>query len=391
MNISKVDYKLSFTQHLSKSKNKQSKGADCLEAQGRAQVEKKRYFLSEKDGKKVFLKDGKAFDEEGKLFSGSINYKDSKEDDWKIEYEKGRITMSSKNDKPYKIYSYNTDFDDIHSSYFQNHLFDDNTSLKEFDYWKWNYSDINYRNILKLDSEKNQDFVECYDILINKKPKYKNEPILKFWVNGLLSTELRSRLGKEKNEFLTKEDAAKYFKKEYGIDAQFINLKEAHLLKDAIDDFAILDYKEKGKKLFDGLKIGIGKYNHKTIAHMEYWDEKDRDSKINFNKFYNWQNLEVDLKNDYESDFHPTKKVRQYFHHELGHWLHFQNAPKLFDEYSNFSQEEKKIASLVSEYATEDKTEFVAEYIAGRMNGETYPDEVDSLYQKYKGPDLFKN
>lgn len=52
--------------------------------------------------------------------------------------------------------------------------------------------------------------------------------------------------------------------------------------------------------------------------------------------------------------------------------------------------DEENIINNVGRYAKENMVEFVAEYIAGKMNGREYPKDIDALYQKWGGPQLFK-
>lgn len=53
------------------------------------------------------------------------------------------------------------------------------------------------------------------------------------------------------------------------------------------------------------------------------------------------------------------------------------------------SKKEAALIKTVSEYAANNMDDFVAEYITGRLAGKNYLKQVDELYEKYKGPNLF--
>jgi hypothetical protein len=82
--------------------------------------------------------------------------------------------------------------------------------------------------------------------------------------------------------------------------------------------------------------------------------------------------------------------------HEYGHTLHqkqigYKEASSLIKEKFGRGGEGMKnsqIAGRVSDYATTNPMEFVAETFAGHINGKKYDAEVMELYKKYKGPEL---
>lgn len=72
--------------------------------------------------------------------------------------------------------------------------------------------------------------------------------------------------------------------------------------------------------------------------------------------------------------------------HEMGHSLHFQAVGK--NEYKvthTLSDSEKKVAATISDYATTNSHEFVAEVHAELAAGHTVSSEVMELYKKYGG------
>jgi hypothetical protein len=82
--------------------------------------------------------------------------------------------------------------------------------------------------------------------------------------------------------------------------------------------------------------------------------------------------------------------------HEYGHTLHqkqigYKEASSLIKEKFGRGGEGMKnsqIAGRVSDYATTNPMEFVAEVFAGHINGKKYDADVMELYKKYKGPEL---
>lgn len=84
------------------------------------------------------------------------------------------------------------------------------------------------------------------------------------------------------------------------------------------------------------------------------------------------------------------------FLHEIGHLLH-QDTYKLWKEankegskiYQEFQQDNiQRIARQVSDYATSDPLEFVAETYKRLRRGQSFSDDVMTLYKKYSGPAL---
>jgi hypothetical protein len=77
------------------------------------------------------------------------------------------------------------------------------------------------------------------------------------------------------------------------------------------------------------------------------------------------------------------------FHHEYAHFLHDLNSSKDSGYNHNvtyLNESQRAIAKRVSNYATTNSNEFVAETAAGIMSGKTYDAEVMKLYRSFDGP-----
>lgn len=75
--------------------------------------------------------------------------------------------------------------------------------------------------------------------------------------------------------------------------------------------------------------------------------------------------------------------------HELGHNLHERANEGFFwdtNECSWGNDDDQRAARAVSEYATKNKLEFVAEVFTGIMYGETYENSIMDSYREYLGP-----
>ena len=101
--------------------------------------------------------------------------------------------------------------------------------------------------------------------------------------------------------------------------------------------------------------------------------------------------MEQNARESYLEGFHSEYSPYHAICHELAHYLHLQNSPKQFYLCSMIKPSKKEAALIktVSEYAANNMDDFVAEYITGRLAGKNYLKQVDELYEKYKGPNLF--
>ncbi len=358
--------------------------------------------------KKVILKDGKAFDEEYNKFTGSIIHTDKNNNEWELRYCNGVLKSSLKNSQPYKTY-YN---DSIYNAGLycdvryinESRKFSDGTELKEIHYFP--FKNESAKIIEDADSK-------VHLIIHNPKPIYKDEPVYVYTNSeDKRYFVLKSAQGKDNSEFTTKNQARKYFKNEYGIDIKIDSLKQARLLKLAVDTFADVNYRNRGKKLFDGLKVRMSsEENSKTIGYVasQYRIFKIRhpNADINelinniillngmpilyLNKNFDWKNMENVRETDYRGNYHPSPKAKSSLEHELSHFIAITESPEASYNSSKLQHNEKDIKTVkkVSKYAVKNASEFIAEYIAGRLNGQEYDEDTTKLYKQYLGPDLF--
>ena len=356
--------------------------------------------------KQVMIQQGKAFcPEDNKGYSGLVLLKNKKNKLVGLNFNEGELTSSyfdKKKEKTYQSLSYIEAMQE--ANFRRSHKFQDGSALEEEQFF--GMDDVTYKKITTKPKG------STTYIKRNNSPKYKGEPVLSVY-SDKKHPKLINAGGIEKVEFKTLNDAQSYFLAEYGIDVDFIDLKQAHLMKDTLDEFAKLNYKGKGKKLFEGLYIGQlpgapeqqGEFSIKffynnpekeNVPDLKEKDEsyfEDHMQVITFNPLYCWDNLEFAERRAEEINLHPSFKATNPMIHEFAHLLHVMDSPKAFYFYAENEPEieEKPIIQMVSDYATNNVGEFVAEYISGRLAGKTYPKVVDALYKKYGGPDLFSS
>lgn len=356
-----------------------------------------------KGKKEVTIKKGRAIEWGIRPYTGLAIFRNKKDELIGLEYKNGEITASYKGNGLYKKYEYLPQNEALKESGFNfSHKFQDGSTLEEEAFY--GMDDVTYKKItIKPKGETTY-------IKQNNSPKYKGEPFLRV-TNKNVSKAITADFNEEQFEFSSIDEAKAYFLNEYGIKAELINLKQAHLLKSAIDEYAKLDYQGKGKKLFDGLEIGIceRKPDKNGELAVEYFTDdtefdpnvdpneldeeffENYEAKILFNKNYDWENLEQNARESYLEGFHSEYSPHHAICHELAHYLHLQNSPKQFYLCSMIKPSKKEAALIktVSEYAANNMDDFVAEYITGRLAGKNYLKQVDELYEKYKGPNLF--
>lgn len=356
-----------------------------------------------KGKKEVTIKKGRAIEWGIRPYTGLAIFRNKKDELIGLEYKNGEITASYKGNGLYKKYEYLPQNEALKESGFNfSHKFQDGSTLEEEAFY--GMDDVTYKKITTKPKG------ETTHIKQNNNPKYKGEPFLRV-TNKDVSKAITADFNEEQFEFSSIDEAKAYFLNEYGIKAELINLKQAHLLKSAIDEYAKLDYQEKGKKLFDGLEIGIceRKPDKNGELAVEYFTDdtefdpnvdpneldeeffENYEAKILFNKNYDWENLEQNARESYLEGFHSEYSPHHAICHELAHYLHLQNSPKQFYLCSMIKPSKKEAALIktVSEYAANNMDDFVAEYITGRLAGKNYLKQVDELYEKYKGPNLF--
>ena len=356
-----------------------------------------------KGKKEVTIKKGRAIEWGIRPYTGLAIFRNKKDELIGLEYKNGEITASYKGNGLYKKYEYLPQNEALKESGFNfSHKFQDGSTLEEEAFY--GMDDVTYKKITTKPKG------STTYIKRNNSPKYKGEPFLRV-TNKDVSKAITADFNEEQFEFSSIDEAKAYFLNEYGIKAELINLKQAHLLKSAIDKYAKIDYQGKGKKLFDGLEIGIceRKPDKNGELAVEYFTDdtefdpnvdpneldeeffENYEAKVLFNKNYDWENLEQNARESYLEGFHSEYSPYHAICHELAHYLHLQNSPKQFYLCSMIKPSKKEAALIktVSEYAANNMDDFVAEYITGRLAGKNYLKQVDELYEKYKGPNLF--
>lgn len=182
-------------------------------------------------------------------------------------------------------------------------------------------------------------------------------------------------------------DEAAAFLRQYGIKAEFSDIKQANCCAQAVED---LIQAAGSKDIFNGLKIinspDSFKESGKTVAKFDF-NYETFENNIKLNPNIDWQNSENMMTEDFNIMFHPTTRLKDYFTHELSHFLDFNGNPEKFlkmeNEFGRFNKSGLFITSKVSDYATEHPAEFCAEYICGKMAGIEYPEVTDKLFQQF--------
>lgn len=345
----------------------------------------------------------------------TVTHTNSNGDKFEISYKDGKLNRSYKNGELYKTYQYKGNCkDDITCEFFN-----DDSSIPIKHLWHVDNKDI--KSVVN-----HQDSTEHF-FLRNDKNGIENEP--KLFAHIMLDT--KNKIEKrnivkfndiEEVKFSSVDEAQEYFLKEYGIDAEFNDIFQATIFKQAVDSFIPLNYEDKGKRLFEGLVVrnseelfendeyesyavldcnfltdipdeilekGTYESIEYIVKHPESISFKDEKILLNPNVDYDSNTFAKNAKSKESSYRFFSGNLT----HELGHWLHLKNDPLTYylSEFLEFSDEEKEIIKEVSEYSTADMTEFVAEYIAGRLENKHYSPQTDKIYKDLGGPNLFKD
>ncbi len=365
---------------------------------------------------RIIFKDGKAYKPNKKPYTGRVIIKNN-DGNTKAElfYDNGSIVQSVIGGNVFKTYFR------LNTGASFEHIFSDGSKLAEGQFFDSKFAKTTV--VTKSDT--------ITEITKNNYAQYTGEPVLyirKYKTenpNEFKEFKISKSDGKQRFEFKSLDEAIKYFDTEYGIEANFDNLSQAHIVKFAIDDFIKLNFNNEGKKLFQGLKIYTDDIEDEHTpayilpSHFTSWNNiktynefeniNNEDKKIEFlkhkkpdnielidvslvlNKNYNWQDSSI-LNMSKISNSLSGSTLKHLILHELAHVLHSSYCPY---EYLIYSLPDTKIKeyirSKVSNYAADCGTEFVAEYIAGKIEGKTYPYDVNRLYKKYSPVDIFGN
>jgi len=194
-------------------------------------------------------------------------------------------------------------------------------------------------------------------------------------------------------KFSSKEEASLYLKK-YGVEADFMDLRQAQDCVGAIED--LIEAADGNERIFDGLKISYSKSFHTdnqcaASTTYEYDHIKDAFERleiiINANAD-NWKDYDAVAEGLYKEGIHPTDKIKGTFIHELAHVLDIKGNPRncsiqgqeIIAQRQGMNQFTR--GARVSRYATDSPMEFSAEYISGKMAGIKYPTAVDHYFER---------
>ena len=192
--------------------------------------------------------------------------------------------------------------------------------------------------------------------------------------------------------------AGEFLLKEYGIETNFNNLTFANECILAVEE---LTNAMNDKNIFNGLRIITTpvKFNRGENVPMKtcFFHQK-QDAVICVNPNYDVKTAKNELQKTFDNGILASNKIKNsFFIHEFAHWLDFKGNPqKFYDEMSDIengklksSDEDKQIMGRVSFYAAEDPHEFCAEYISGRLDGNTYPEVTNKKFKElWKGKEI---
>lgn len=360
------------------------------------------------DGRNFYFKDGVAYDENNNLFEGDYNNVNGV---FNIMIRNGRIVQSSLGNDVYKMFGQVANSNDLHR-------YADGSVAK-------------YSDMLETDETTVRTAVDIknHTITQNWYSGRKNGP--KYFYVGTSPLENKAHIPNKfkiinltdeptEVEFKTLQEAQDYFASEYGIDAEFKDLAQAHLVKIAVDKFVALNYKNKGDRLFEGLKIrntdDISKsaYAHTRVKyhlngiHLSKLDTQeeiiDKISKPHKEKYMGFEEATLYINNninydDYKMGYYlqeqSTAFTNSIFVAALCNYIRAKYSTEdwYVQNHTEASKEDIKTISLISKGAARSGkySAFIAQYIAGRLEGHTYSDEVNELYKRIKGPKLFED
>lgn len=216
-----------------------------------------------------------------------------------------------------------------------------------------------------------------------------------------------------KKIFHSIEEASSYLMEKFGIESEFINPKQANLVVDSVEDFC----SKNSPDMFKGMKVGVYEAPPSELGRLhfgfDYANNKVLHDDLAFNKNFDWDNVEKITQDCAEKSHWPAADPKTEVYHELGHWLDFKNNPRNYaQQYDNFVRDTPHYVSngfctfvenypnkyindtglarcsKVSNYAKTSPLEFKAEYIAGRMSGKQYSQDVNDMYAEFDGPNL---
>lgn len=165
----------------------------------------------------------------------------------------------------------------------------------------------------------------------------------------------------------------------YGIDSKLTNLPLAERVSASIKNFCSVNKK---KDLFKGLELNCEVNPRTDSVITRSYDVQTGKYAIQFNEKYDFKNLDKITQDAYKAGEIPSAHPDTFFNIELGHFLNFKNNPiayKVTTERS-FCKESELISFKLSN--SSNMADFNANYIAGRMSGQSYP---KILYRYFEG------
>lgn len=174
----------------------------------------------------------------------------------------------------------------------------------------------------------------------------------------------------------------KQLKKLYGIDSKLTDPSLAQTMLSVVEDFCRVNKKD---NLFRGLKLGsTNRLGSKDVARREY-DVANGRFKIEFNKFFDWKHLDEITKQFYDAGKIPDDNPKCLLYMELGRFLNFKYNPIAYNltEYRYYTGQSEAIALRISQSVG--LSDFNANYIAGKMCGQSYPKGLHQYFEDHSG------
>ena len=109
--------------------------------------------------------------------------------------------------------------------------------------------------------------------------------------------------------------------KQYGIDAEFGNLKIANLTTSTIEDFIQIN---EDPKMFNGLKIKMGMHE---VFLAYFHSHNPNNAHVAFNKAADWNKYKNTCWQNYSSGYWASPDKKNIIYHELAHWPDFNSRP----------------------------------------------------------------
>ncbi len=174
----------------------------------------------------------------------------------------------------------------------------------------------------------------------------------------------------------------KSLKDVYGIDSKLTSLPLAKKISTAIENFCSVNKK---KDLFKGLELNceIGPNPNEMLTRN--YNVQTGKYKITFNKKSDFKNLDEIIQDAYNNGEVPSNDPNILFYRELGHFLNFKNNPIAYNITTGryFCNNSELISFKLSN--SSNIADFNANYIAGRMSGQTYPKILQTYFEENLG------